>query len=57
MLGFGGVQVRDSGLLDGRLTNTAVDLVFSRVKAKARPSAAVCLPVSTRMPQMVLPSS
>ena len=29
-------QVRDSGLLDARLTTTAVDLVFQRVKGKVR---------------------
>ena len=30
------MQVRDSGLLDARLTTTAVDLVFQRVKGKVR---------------------
>jgi len=37
--------VRDSGLLGGRLTATAVELIFSRVKPKVRHAASLCLRV------------
>lgn len=47
--------VRDSGLLGGRLTATAVELIFSRVKPKVRRAAAcacVCwhVPASSELP-------
>ncbi len=40
--------VRDSGLLDGRLTATSVELIFSKVKGQVRPIPSF-LPVAVRM--------